>query len=100
LAFGDAERSAQCRIPLGIQAGIGLVQHQEARIAVEGAGQCDPVPLAAGKEKAALVDLGLIALRQLENQLMATGEARCFGNGRGVGVGPRLLAGSDPKRLR
>ncbi len=56
-----------------VQAGAGLVQDQDRRIADDGAGDGDPLPLAAGKRDAAFAENGVVAIGELFDKLMRVG---------------------------
>ena len=45
----------------GVEAGVRLIQNDEARMAEEGSCQAEPLPLPAGQPHAALADIGLVA---------------------------------------
>ena len=57
LAQGGLDR----RLGGAVERAGGLVEHQQARIGQQGAGEADPLALAAGELQAALADLGLHA---------------------------------------
>ena len=57
-------------LALFVQIGVGLVQHDNARIAVQGARQADALALSAGKGRALVADLGVVALGQGQNHFM------------------------------
>ena len=70
-ARAHAEDGAGQRLlALAVEIGVRLVEHDQERVAVERAGQRDALALAGRKRRAALADLGLVALRQ------AAGSAR------------------------
>ena len=56
-AFGER------RVALGVEIGARLVEHDEARLAEHGAGQPDALAVAARQDRAALADLGVVAVR-------------------------------------
>ena len=53
-----------------VEAGIGLVEHDQERVAVEGAGERDALALAAREGGAAFADAGVVAVRQIEDEFM------------------------------
>ena len=59
---GDFVQAAQdALLGVGIHAGKGIVENQDARIAKDGAGQGGALLLAAGKRDAALADHGVVS---------------------------------------
>ena len=70
------DRLGQRLLALAVQVGVRLVQHHQERLAVERAGQPDPLALAGRQHRPALADLGLVALRQAQDQLVHPGRLR------------------------
>ena len=68
-----------------------LVEDQDARIGDQRAGDGDALALAARKAAAALADHGVVALRQLEDEVMRAGELRRLDHPlhRHAGIGER-----------
>ena len=58
-------------LAFGIEIGIGLVEHDQERLAVERARERDALPLSGGQRRAALADLGLVAVRQVARSARA-----------------------------
>ena len=56
------DRLADQGLVLDVHGAGGLVEDQDGRVAEHGPGQGDPLPLAAGKRRAALADDGVVAL--------------------------------------
>ena len=59
-----------------VETRIGLVEHHEEGIAIERTRQADPLALSRRQGGATLAHLGLIAVRQAEDQLVDTGGLR------------------------
>ena len=68
----------------------GLVEDEDRGILQEGAGERDALALAAGETHAALADLGLVALRQVDDKGVRVGGLRRSHNLRHAGVGTRV----------
>ncbi len=66
------------RLVLGIDRRQRLVENENRRIAQQGAGDRQPLALAAGQVDAALADERAITLRQLPDEVMRVGVARRF----------------------
>ena len=66
-ASGEQAAQAGLDTALGVQVHVGgrLVQHKDARVGDQGAGERDQLALAGGQLRAALADLGVVAVRQL-----------------------------------
>ena len=64
------DRLGQGVLALGVEVGVGLVEHDEERIAVERAGQADALALPGRQPGAALAEPGVVALRQAQDQLV------------------------------
>src|SRR5206468_5499993 len=79
------QRRLQGRLAVAVEAGVGLVEHDEPRIAEHGAGEADALALPAGEREARGTDRGLVAARQAEDRLVRTGENRCPDYGSVVG---------------
>ena len=62
----------------GVQRAGGLVQQQDRRVLEDGAGDGDALLLAARQFQAALAHHGVIAHRQLHDELVDLGQARRF----------------------
>ena len=82
------DRLGQRVFALGVEVGVGLVEHDQERIAVERPGERHALALAGRQRRAALADLGLVAVRQLQDHVVHAG---------GAGGGDDLL-GSGPHR--
>ena len=78
LRLGVLEGAHQRRIPGTVEIGIGLVEHDHARIAEEGARQRDALFLAAGKRRSVGGNHGLVAVRQVGDHFMDVGEHGCL----------------------
>jgi hypothetical protein len=81
-----AQGGPQRFFPLGVQAGVGLVQHQQARAAVHRAGQPDALALAAGQPRAAGTEPRVVALRQAQDHVVGVRPARGGDDLFGVGL--------------
>jgi hypothetical protein len=66
-------RLGQRFLAFGIQIGIGLVEHHQERLAVERTRQSNSLLLAGGERSAAFANLGLVAVRQMQDHLMDAG---------------------------
>ena len=90
---------SKCRIAFGIEVRIRLVEYHEERIAIECAGECDALPLASGKRRAEIANVGAIALRQAQDQLVHTGRSRGRDHGLGVGLNSKreMLSATVPE---
>ena len=64
------------RLALGVEVRVGLVEHDQARLAVEGPGEADPLPLAARQGRPAVLETGLVALRQAKDHFVHAGQLR------------------------
>ncbi len=76
--------SSTCDFAEGIQVGGGLVHDEDRGVFEEGAGDGDALNLPAGEAHAAFADYGLIAVRQLADEIVRVGHG---------GGGVDLLAG-------
>ena len=64
LAFAHAENCAGQRfVALGVEVGVRLIENDQERIAVDRAGERDPLRLAGGKRSALLADRRVVALQ-------------------------------------
>ena len=90
-ALSSASAARQRRITLFIEIGIRLVEHQQPRLAVQRARQRDALPLSAGKQATALADLGVVAVRQLQDQVVRVRQLRSADHRFGI----RLLQARD-----
>ena len=71
-----ADGVAQCLLAVCVEIGIGLVEYHQERVVIERARQRDALTLPAGKHGAAFSDLGLVTLRQPQDDLMHAGLRR------------------------
>ena len=60
-------------LAFGVEIGIGLVEHDQERLAVERAGERDPLLLAGRQRRPALAELGLVAGGQVDDQVVHAG---------------------------
>ena len=85
------EQPAQARLDpaLGVQVDVGgrLVEDQDAGVGDQGAGERDQLALTRGQLRAALADLGVIAVRQLCDELLRADRRRGIADLALVGVG-------------
>src|SRR5215831_19044651 len=58
------DRAGERLVAFTVEIGIGLIQHDQERIAIERARERDPLPLPGRERLAALADLGIVAVRQ------------------------------------
>ena len=63
-------------VAFGVEVGARLVEHDEARTAEHGARERDPLAIAAGEDRAALADLGVVAVGEAENHVVHAGKPR------------------------
>ncbi len=70
------ERLADGALGLHVERARGLVEHEHRRVAQDGAGDRDPLALAAGEAEAALADDGVVALGQRRDRVVDLGGAR------------------------
>ena len=84
----QAERILHRGLALGVERAGGLVEDEDRRGAQEGAGDGDALLLAAGEQGAAFTDDGVVALRQVDDELVrvrvAGGGQDSFARRRGV----------------
>ena len=64
------DRLGQRRVALGVEVGVGLVEDDEERVAIERAGQRDALALAGGERGAALADLRRVAVGEVKDEVM------------------------------
>src|ERR1700730_14463635 len=84
----DAENSLrQSRIALGIEIGVGLVEHDEEGIAIERARKRDALGLARREGGAALPDKGVIAVLERDDHVVDAGSSGGGANRFRVGIG-------------
>src|SRR5216683_2566455 len=67
------EAVGECDIAIHVEVGAWLVEHDEARTAIERPRKCDPLTMSAGKVDSPFADLRLIAARQGKYDLVHTG---------------------------
>ena len=60
-------------LAFGIEIGIGLVEHDQERLAVESARERNSLLLSSGQRRPALAELGLVAGGQIDDQVMHAG---------------------------
>ena len=70
------ERVLDHRFVFGVDRGERFVEHQDRRIAQQGAGDGDALALAAREAQAPLADHGAVALRQAPDEVMRVGGTR------------------------
>ncbi len=68
------ERLHDLGLGLAVETGQRLVEDDDGGIADRGAGDRDPLPLAAGQRGAALADDGVVALREPLDELVSAGQ--------------------------
>ena len=74
LEFG--ERGEQRRFAGGVEIGVRLIEHDEPRLAVQRARERDALALAAREHRAAVADLRVVAVRQLQDHFVCVREPR------------------------
>ena len=72
----DADGARQRILAVGIQIGVGLVEHEQERVAEHRPRQADALLLAGRQRHAALPDSRRIAFRQAQNDVVDTGDLR------------------------
>jgi len=82
-------------IALRVEVGIGFVEHDQEGIPIKRARQRDALRLAGGQGAAVISDIGLVALRQIDDEVMDT--RRLGGGEHGLGMG-RVLEARDVLR--
>ena len=83
-AIRRVQRRLHLRLALGVERAGGLVEQQDRRVLQEGAGDGDPLALAAGEARARLADQGVVAVRQGGDEVVGGGGA---GGGLDLGRG-------------
>ena len=76
LLLGARKRVGQRLLAGGVEIGVGLVEHDQRRVAEEGARQRDALLLAARQRRAVALQHGLVAARQLADHVVHAGEHR------------------------
>ena len=79
----DLNGAGQGIFSVGIQIGIGFIEHDEKRIAEDRPRQPNSLPLPRGQRHAALADSRRVALRQTQNDVMHAGDLRRLQDGVG-----------------
>src|SRR5438309_2095115 len=69
-------RRQRARGWVGVEAAGGLVEQEDGRVAQDGAGDGDALPLAAGQLHAALADAGLVAVGERRDEVVGVGLPR------------------------
>ena len=69
-----------------IEVGVGLIQHDEKRIAVKGAGERDALALSGRERCPVRAHLGLVSVRQPQDHLVHAGCARGGNNDAAFGI--------------
>src|SRR5437762_10944840 len=64
------QRLRQRLFAFRIQIGVGFIEHDQERIAIQSAGKRDALPLARGERMSSSSNLGLISVRQVLDQLV------------------------------
>ena len=98
------EQPGELPVELGLGHGVEgrgrFVEDEQLRVAGEGAGDGDPLPLSPGEALAAVEDVsdrGVVAVREACGELFGPGAPRGFGDRGRVGVqppGPQVVVGS------
>ncbi len=87
-ALSSASAASKRRFAGRIEIRVRLVEHDQARIAVQRARQRDALTLAAGQHCAAVADLRVVAVRQLQDHFVRVREPRRANDPlRGLGAG-------------
>ena len=76
-AAAPAQRADGCHevcLAALVEAAVGLVEHEQTRVAVHGARQSDALTLAAGQGAAVVADFGIQAMRQLRDDGVEAGQ--------------------------
>ena len=71
-----AQSGRQGLFAIGVEIGIGLVEYNEKRIAIKGAGQSHPLPLAGRKRFATDAKPGFVAVGERHDHIMGAGSLR------------------------
>ena len=74
--LGALDRGQQRGLAVLVEIGVGFVEHQQERIAVERARQRDALALAAGQRRPAFADPGVVAGRHPQDHVVGAGSAR------------------------
>ncbi len=82
-----AERPDHQLAGVGIEAGGGLVEDQEGRLADERAGDRDALALAAGEVRPSLAEQRVVPRREFGNEVVGVGQLGCGDNLIPGGVG-------------
>ena len=82
-----AQRGDQRLLAFLVEIRVRLVEHDEARIAVERSRERDALPLAGGEQRPTLAHLGVVAFRQPQDQLVHMGSLRGANHFRRVALG-------------
>lgn len=86
------QRLVDLVLDAGVHGGGGVVEHQQARVGEEGAGERDALALAAGEGQSVLADGGVVAVGQLGDEPVGLGRA---GGGRDLFLGRVRAAVGD-----
>ena len=78
--------AAQRLVAFGVEVGVGFVEHDQERIAVERARKRDALRLAGGQRSAAFADLGLVAFGQADDQVVHAGRLGRRDHRGGIGL--------------
>ena len=82
MADGAVER----RLAFGIEVGIGLVEHEQHRIAKERARQREALALAGRQPRAGFAERRVVAVGQAQDEIVDIGELRRLDDLFGLGV--------------
>ena len=90
-----AQRLEDAAGRFGVEAGGGLVEEQDGRVADHGAGDGDALALPAGEHAAALADAGVVAVGQAQDEVVGVGGRGGGGDVLvgGVGAAPADVVG-------
>ena len=66
-------RPGERLVAFGVEIGVGLVEHDQERVAVERARKRDALALAGGQHRTLFADRGSVAFRQTDDQVMDAG---------------------------
>ena len=75
-AIASLQAGLDRRLGGRVDRGGGVVEDQDPRVGEQGAGDRDPLALAAGEGQAALADPGLVAVGQLADEAVGLGPPR------------------------
>ncbi len=84
IGLEDLERAQQRLLAFVVEVGIGLVEDDQPRLAVERAGKRDALPLPGRKRLPGVADLGVVALGQPQDELVHMRALRGTHHFRGV----------------